>query len=156
VLWTGPTNDNTLWSRFTADRDPGSPEWRPVYEGGKTVRFVNAPDELAPPVPGWEEPRAVYLQNTSDPIVWWGWPLAFHEPDWLRGATPPGVSPHMHWYPLVTFWQVAADLALATAVPAGHGHTYGMYQGATAWASIIPPPGWTTQQSAELGDLAAD
>jgi uncharacterized membrane protein len=156
VLWTGPTNDNTLWSRFTADRDPGSPEWRPVYERGKTVRFFNAPDELTAPIPGWEQPRVAYLQNTSDPIVWWSWELAFHQPDWLRGATPPGVSPDMHWYPLVTFWQVAADLALATAVPPGHGHTYGMYQGATAWAGIIPPPGWTAQQSAALGDLAAN
>jgi uncharacterized membrane protein len=156
VLWTGPTNDNTLWSRFTGDRDPGSPEWRPVYEGGKTVHFVTAPDELTAPDPSWAEPRVVYLQNTSDPIVWWSWELAFHQPDWLRGPTPPGVSPHMSWYPLVTFWQVAADLALATAVPPGHGHTYGMYQGATAWASIIPPPGWTAQQSAALGDLAAN
>ena len=156
VLWTGPTNDNVLWSRFTADRDPGAPEWRPVYQGGKTVRFVNAPDDLSAPANGWEEPRVVYLQNTSDPIVWWSWELAFHQPDWLRGPTPPGVSPHMNWYPLVTFWQVAADLALATAVPAGHGHTYGMYQGATAWASIISPPGWTAQQSAELGGLPAN
>jgi uncharacterized membrane protein len=155
VLWTGPTNDNTLWSRFTADRDPGSPEWRPVYQGGKTVHFVNAPDELTAPLNGWDEPRVVYLQNTSDPIVWWSWELAFHQPDWLRGPTPPGVSPAMRWYPLVTFWQVAADLALATAVPPGHGHTYGMYQGATAWAGILPPPGWTAQQSAELGELAA-
>ncbi len=155
VLWTGPTNDNTLWTRFTANREPGSPEWRPVYEKGRTVRFINAPDELTAPLNGWRTPRVAYLQNTSDPIVWWSWDLAFHQPDWLRGPTPPGVSPHMSWYPLVTFWQVAADLALATAVPAGHGHTYGMYQGATAWASLIPPPGWTAQQSAAVGDLAA-
>jgi uncharacterized membrane protein len=155
VLWVGPTNDNALWSRFTDDRDPGTPQWRPVYEGGKTVRFVTAPEELAAPDQDWAQPRAVYLQNTSDPIVWWSWELAFHQPDWLRGPTPPGVSPAMHWYPLVTFWQVAADLALATAVPAGHGHTYGMYQGATAWASIIPPPGWTAARSAALGELAA-
>ena len=156
VLWVGPTNGNVLWSRFTAERDPGSPQWRPVYEGGKTVRFVTAPDELTQPSPAWTPPRVVYLQNTSDPIVWWSWELAFHQPDWLRGPTPPGVSPAMHWYPLVTFWQVAADLALATAVPAGHGHTYGMYQGATAWAGIAAPPGWTAAKSAALGGLAAD
>jgi uncharacterized membrane protein len=35
----------------------------------------------------------------------------------------------------VTFWQVAADLALAAAVPPGPGHTYGMLQGAASWAS---------------------
>jgi uncharacterized membrane protein len=59
----------------------------------------------------------------------------------------------MYWYPLVTFWQVAADLALSTAVPPGHGHTYGRAQAAGAWASIVPPPGWTAQQTAELGAL---
>ena len=156
VLWVGPTNSNTLWSRFTAERDPGSPQWRPVYQGGATVRFITAPQELTQRSQAWTEPRVVYLQNTSDPIIWWSWELAFNQPDWLRGPTPPGVSPAMHWYPLVTFWQVAADLALATAVPAGHGHTYGPYQGATAWAAIIPPPGWTAAKSAALGELAAD
>ena len=156
VLWIGPTNANTLWSRFTAGRDPGSPEWRPVYQGGRTVRFGDSPADFNPAAPGWERPRVVYLQNPSDPIVWWSWSLAFHQPDWLRGPRPPGVSPAMRWYPLVTFWQVAADLALATAVPAGHGHTYGMLQGSAAWASIIPPPGWTAARAAELGKMAAN
>jgi uncharacterized membrane protein len=156
VLWVGPTNDNTLWSQFTSDRDPGTPEWQPVYRGGTTVRFITAPGQLSPVPADWVEPRVEYLQNTSDPIVWWSWSLAFHQPDWLRGTHPPDVSSAMHWYPLVTFWQVAADLALATAVPAGHGHTYGMEQGAASWAAIIPPSGWTANRTAALGNLTAD
>jgi len=156
VLWNGPTNSNTLWSEFTRGRDPGSPEWQPVYQGGKTVRFVTAPSQVSPVPGGWVEPRVVYMQNTSDPIVWWSWQLAFHQPDWLRGAPPPEVSTAMRWYPLVTFWQVAADLALATAVPPGHGHTYGMLQGAAAWAAIVPPSGWSPARTAELGKLPAD
>jgi uncharacterized membrane protein len=153
ALWVGPTNSNTLWSQFTADRDPGTPEWQPVYRGGNTVRFITSVGQLSAVPADWPEPRVVYLQNTSDPIVWWSWALAFHQPDWLRGTHPPGVSSAMHWYPLVTFWQVAADLALAAAVPAGHGHTYGMLQGASSWAAIIPPAGWTGQRTAELGSL---
>jgi uncharacterized membrane protein len=156
VLWVGPTNSNTLWSQFTADRDPGTPEWQPVYRGGNTVRFITSLGQLSPVPADWTEPRVVYLQNTSDPIIWWSWALAFHQPDWLRGTHPPGVSSAMHWYPLVTFWQVAADLALAAAVPAGHGHTYGMLQGAASWAAIIPPAGWTADRTAELGNLAAN
>jgi uncharacterized membrane protein len=145
-----------LWSQFTNDRDPGSPEWQPVYQGGKTVRFVTAPSQISPVPAGWPEPRVVYMQNTSDPIVWWSWQLAFHQPDWLRGAAPPEVSTAMHWYPLVTFWQVAADLALATAVPPGHGHTYGMLQGAAAWAAIVPPAGWSPDRTTELGRVPVD
>jgi uncharacterized membrane protein len=156
VLWTGPTNDNTLWSQFTADRDPGTPEWQPVYRGGNTVRFITSLGQLSPVPADWTEPRVVYLQNTSDPIVWWSWALAFHQPDWLRGTHPPGVSSAIQWYPLVTFWQVAADLALAAAVPAGHGHTYGTMQGAASWAAIIPPAGWTADRTAALGNLAAN
>jgi uncharacterized membrane protein len=155
VLWVGPTNSNTLWSQFTAGREPGTPEWQPVYEGGRTVRFVTSVSQLSPAPAGWAEPRVVYLQNTSDPIVWWSWQLAFHQPDWVRGPRAPDVSPAMRWYPLVTFWQVAADLALATAVPAGHGHTYGMLQGAASWAAIVPPPGWTAARTAALGSLPA-
>ena len=156
ALWVGPTNSNALWGRFTAFRDPGSPPWRPVYQGGRTVRFGSAPSQLLSPESGggaWEHPRVVYLQNPSDPIVWWSWQLAFHQPDWLRGRRPPDVSPAMHWYPLVTCWQVAADLALSTAVPPGHGHSYGVAQAAGAWASIIPPPGWTPGRTAELSRL---
>jgi len=156
VLWVGPTNSNTLWSRFTAERDHGTPEWQPVFQGGKTVRFITSASQLTTVPADWAEPRVVYLQNTSDPIVWWSWALAFHQPDWLNGSTPPGVTPAMHWFPLVTFWQVAGDLALATAVPPEHGHTYGMLQGAAAWAAIIPVPGWTPERTAELGKLAAD
>jgi uncharacterized membrane protein len=118
------------------------------------VRFITALGQLSQVPADWTEPRVVYLQNTSDPIVWWSWALAFHQPDWLRGTAPPGVSSAMNWYPLVTFWQVAADLALAASVPAGHGHTYGMQQGAASWAAIIPPPGWTQARTTELGSLA--
>jgi len=155
VLWVGPTNSNSLWSRFTAGRDRGTPAWLPVYQGGRTIRFGSTPVELAA-APSWQQPRVVYLQNASDPILWWSWSLALHEPDWLQGPRAPDVSSAMHWYPLVTFWQVVADLALATAVPAGHGHTYGMLQGAAAWSAIIPPPGWTAARTAALGQLAAN
>jgi uncharacterized membrane protein len=156
VLWVGPTNSNTLWSRFTAGRDPGTPQWWPEYAGGRTVRFGSTPAELAANPARWQPPRVVYLQNASDPILWWSWQLAFHQPDWLRAPRAPDVSSVMRWYPLVTFWQVCADLALATAVPAGHGHTYGMLQGAAAWSSIIPPPGWTQARTTALGQLAAN
>ena len=64
------------------------------------------------------------------------------QPDWLREPHGRGVVPAMHWFPVVTFWQVTADLAVAGGPPAGHGHHYGP-EVATAWAAILHPPGWT-------------
>lgn len=156
VLWVGPTSSNQLWDRFVSARDPGTPEWRPVYQNGQTVRFATGPADLDPASPAWLQPRVVYLQNASDPIVWWTPGLAFHIPGWLRGPRGPGVSPSLHWYPLVTFWQVTADMADSTSVPPGTGHVYSTLEGASAWASIIPPPGWTPERTAALARQAAD
>ncbi len=50
--------------------------------------------------------------------------------------------PGTRWYPIVSFLQLAADKAVSTGVPDGHGHYYGAV--ANAWAAILQPPGWTT------------
>ena len=45
----------------------------------------------------------------------------------------------MRWYPIVTFWQVAADMTNADCtVPGGHGHNYGEYV-LDGWAAVAPP-----------------
>ena len=79
-------------------------------------------DDTEPP---WEGTRVLFLQHPSDPIVWWSPDLLFTRPDWLK--EPPGRdrTASMRWYPIVTFWQVAADMTNAAAVPGGHGHNYG-------------------------------
>jgi uncharacterized membrane protein len=154
ALFIGPTYDNTLWSTITAGREPGSPEWRPVVDHGAFVRFAQVPADYAIPATPWKQRRAVYLQNGSDPVVWWSPALAFHKPDWLDPPRARDVSPAMRWYPLVTFWQVACDLAGADSVPDGYGHRYGTLP-TSAWAKITQPPGWTDAESARLTHLLA-
>ena len=149
VLWAGPPNFNALWRDIVSDREEDSPEWLPVVDGGRTVRFADeAPDLTRPPGP-WGEPRVVYLQNASDPIVWWSPQLIFNHPDWLRGERGPDVSPGMVWLPLVTFWQVTADMAFSTGVPDGHGHSY-RADYVNGWADVAQPPGWTDADTARL------
>src|SRR3954451_1119007 len=149
VLWAGPPNFNALWRDIVADREPDSPEWLPVVDGGRTVRFADeAPDLGKPPGP-WGEPRLVYLQNASDPIVWWSPHLILDRPDWLRGERGPDVSPSMVWLPFVTFWQVTADMAFSTGVPDGHGHSY-RADYVNGWAAVAQPPGWTDADTARL------
>lgn len=155
VLWAGPPNFNALWRDIVADREEGSPEWLPVVDAGRTVRFADeAPDLDRPPGP-WDEPRLVYLQNASDPIVWWSPQLVLGRPDWLEGERGPDVSQDMTWLPLVTFWQVTADLAFSTGVPDGHGHAY-RADYVDAWAQVAQPPDWTDEDTARLRALVGD
>jgi uncharacterized membrane protein len=152
VLWAGPTNANRLWSTWTAHRDPGSPEVLPIYQSGSTVRFVSRPSDLARPAAAWPTPRVVYLQNPSDPVTWWSPSLWWNRPDWLEEQRGRDVLPVMRWFPVVTFLQVTADLALAYGAPPGHGHQF--HQAAVAaWAAISAPADWTPQRSAALTRL---
>ncbi|MFG3296210.1 alpha/beta hydrolase [Streptomyces sp. NPDC048179] len=152
ALFVGPTYDNPLWRTVTAQRQPGSPEWRPVVADGAHVRFAQVPADYGIPDAPWGEPRAVYLQNGSDPVVWWSPALALHRPDWLDRPRARDVSPAMRWYPLLTSWQVACDLAGADSVPDGFGHRYGTMP-TSAWAEITRPPGWTGADTARLAAL---
>jgi uncharacterized membrane protein len=155
VLWAGPPNFNELWRGIVADREDGTPEWLPVVDGGRTVRFADeAPDLDEPPGP-WDDPRLVYLQNASDPIVWWSPQLILSRPDWLEGDRGRDVSQGMTWLPLVTFWQVTADMAFSTGVPDGHGHSY-RADYVNAWAQVAQPPGWTDADTERLRPLVSD
>jgi uncharacterized membrane protein len=152
VLWAGPPNFNELWRQLVADRESDSPEWRPVVDDGRTARFADEPGDLKQPAGTWQTPRLAYLQNASDPIVWWTPQLILNHPDWLRGTRGPDVSQSMVWIPFVTFWQVTADLVFAMNVPDGHGHKYSADY-ADGWADVAQPPGWTDADTQRLREL---
>lgn len=145
VLWVGPPNESSLWSGLVQRRDPGTPEVEPRYDNGRTVRFSQAQSSEAiarVAAAPWTGTRVLFLQHASDPIVWWSPKLLFSRPDWL--TEPPGAdrTASMRWYPIVTFWQVSADMTNAAGVPGGHGHNYGdsVLDG---WVAVAPPDGWT-------------
>lgn len=148
ALFVGPPESNALWRELVDRRDAGSPEVLPVYDGGDTARFASRPEDLLHPRTPWLRPRVVFLQNPSDPIVWWSPELAWQRPDWLAEARGRGVSPSVRWYPLVTFMQVSLDMAMANDVPPGHGHRYGDF--ARYWAAIVPPDDWSDADTDRL------
>jgi uncharacterized membrane protein len=152
VLWVGPPQASPLWHALIVRRDPGTTEVQPRYDNGRTVRFSEAidPADVARQVtPPWTGTRVLFLQHPSDPVVWWSPDLLFGRPDWL--VEPPGRdrSAAMHWSPVVTFWQVSADLTNAESVPGGHGHNYsnGILDG---WVAVAPPDGWTTADTERI------
>jgi uncharacterized membrane protein len=152
VLWVGPPNASPMWRGIIARRDPGTPEVEPRYDNGRTVRFSRSTDsrqirrDTESP---WEGTRVLFLQHPSDPIVWWSEDLLFSQPDWLK--EPPGGdrTASMRWYPIITFWQVAADMTNASSVPGGHGHNYGDFV-LDGWAAVAPPDGWTREDTERI------
>jgi uncharacterized membrane protein len=157
VLWVGPPNASALWKALTVRRDPSTPEVQPRYDNGRTVRFAQGSSaaEIAgvAAAPPWKGSRVLYLQHPSDPVVWWTPDLLFDKPDWLK--EPPGFdrSPSMRWYPIVTFWQVSADMAgnvtSSQASPIGHGHNYGDSQ-LDGWVAVAAPAGWTAEDTERI------
>jgi uncharacterized membrane protein len=154
VLWVGPPNSNRIWSTLVQRRDPGTAEVDPVYASGLVVRFAENVAGLARPPAPWLPPRVLYLQHPSDPIVWWSPRLLFRRPDWLVEPRGGDVLPAMSWYPIVTFWQVTADLVHAQSVPQGHGHNYADLIPA-GWAAIAAPRGWTDADTARVERIVA-
>ena len=146
VLWVGPPQASPLWHALIVRRDPRTTEVAPRYDNGRTVRFSEAIDPAdvarAAEGPPWVGTRVLFLQHPSDPVVWWSPDLLFGRPDWL--TEPPGRdrSDAMRWNPVVTFWQVSADLTNAEGVPGGHGHNYSndILDG---WVAVARPDGWT-------------
>ena len=153
AFMSGPPFVNDLHTEIVTSRDPGSPEWLPIYGAGRTVRFAS--EEGFADTPGvWGPTRIAYLQHGSDPVVNFSPSLAWEPPNWLEdGQRPPDVSPRMGWFPLVTMWQVALDLPGAGNVPWGFGHMYSKRANAETWVAVTNPEGWTPALTTALTTL---
>jgi uncharacterized membrane protein len=152
VLWVGPPQASPLWHALIVRRDPGSIEVEPRYDSGRTVRFseANIPADITRVArPPWVGTRVLFLQHPSDPVVWWTPDLLFGKPQWLVEPRGQDRTALMRWYPVVTFWQVSADLTNAEGVPGGHGHNYSndILDG---WVAVAPPDGWTAADTERI------
>lgn len=139
-VFTGTPGFASNHSYLTRHREKGSPQRLPLIDGGRHVRFTAHPAHLRHDFHGnayrnsWEEPRFVFAQHASDPVVWWEPSLAWKAPDWLREPGSRGVpaprAQHldaldtMRWMPLVTYWQIGVDQLPSKDYPSPHGHNY--------------------------------
>lgn len=152
VLWVGPPQASPLWHALLVRRDPGTTAVLPRYDNGRTVRFSQGtvPAEIARiAAPPWSGTRVLFLQHASDPVIWWSPDLLFSRPDWLTEPPGPDRTASMRWYPVVTFWQVGADLFNGERMPAGHGHNY-VDTILDGWVAVLPPNGWTAADTERL------
>lgn len=159
ALFTGPTNDNELWRQLITSRRPDSPVWRPVLEaavpGGEAVRFFNDDAQLAELDPTWDGPRIVYVQHASDPVTFWGMDSLWSRPEWMDLPRGPDVPTRGTWFPVVTWVQGVFDLMAGFGAPPGHGHDYRLAF-AGAWSQIVPPEGWTSDDTRRLAAFLVD
>lgn len=149
ALFTGTPNETAFWRQVTKNRDSGTPEWQPTYKNGETVRFASSKEEMIAAKKTADETRILYLQHANDPVVWFSFDLFFKKPDWLNENRADIVSHQTRWYPVVTFLQVGLDQAIAGSAPIGQSHYYNDTT-AYAWASVMPPSGWTIKDSDKL------
>ncbi len=154
AVLVGTPNFSQPWGQISADRSAGSPQWQPVYQDGKQIRFAAVPTDLAKPTGTWGPPRVAYFQHANDPVVWWSPQLLIEEPDWLAETPGPGRTPTMRYYPILTFLQVTVDQFTGVDVPQGQGHNYGTSMPA-AFAQVTQPPGWTDADTVRLEKLIA-
>jgi uncharacterized membrane protein len=151
-VFVGTPNDTSLWRAVEASREAGSPEWQPIIQQGQTIRFAASPEDYANPPGPWNEPRLLYLQHASDPVVWWYWSILWSRPDWLAEPRGPDVNTASFWFPVVTWAQVTVDQFHGTGVPNGHGHNYGNMM-VSAGEQLGRPPGWTADDTVKLQKL---
>jgi uncharacterized membrane protein len=150
AVWSGPPFPSPTWGEATRNRNPGTPAWLPVYGDSSIIRFTGQENALDAAGAKWGPMRFVYLQYASDPITFFDPHSAWHKPDWMNPPVGPDVSPELRWYPVITFLQLGLDMAIALAVPIGHGHYYAPEHYIDAWVAVTDPPGWTPQGIARL------
>lgn len=141
ALWVGPPFVSPLWQTLVRERDPASPEWLPRMDRGQTVRFTDGRRGLSAQ-DAWGGIRIVYLQYASDPIVFFDTGSVWRPPGWMSEPRGPDVSADLQWYPIVSFLQLAFDMAVSLDVPMGHGHLYAYTDHIEPWLAVTQPPGW--------------
>lgn len=149
AVWSGPPFPSPVWSEATRDRNPGTPEWLPVYGDSSVIRFTNQENALDIPGAKWGPTRLVFLQYASDPITFFDPHSIWHKPDWMNAPVGPDVSPELRWYPVITFLQLGLDMAIGLAVPMGHGHLFAPEHYINAWVAVTEP-GWSPDEVERL------
>jgi uncharacterized membrane protein len=149
VLIAGAKHSNPIHAQLTRERDPGSPVWLPVFDRGRSVRFVNREPNQPALNAKWSPPRIVYLQHPSDPTVFWSIDALWRPPKWMEPPRGFDVPDNVRWFPIVSGVQAMSDVLDQLTPPPGFGHVYSTDY-VKGWASILPPEGWTGDDTERL------
>lgn len=154
ALWAGSPFLSPFWTYVRTHREPDSPAWKPRFGNGSLVRVGTQTGGYHQFNAAWGPTRLVFLHYPSDAIVVFSFNSAWQRPDWMRTARAPDVTPEFRWFPVVTMFQLALDMAISLGVP-GYGHYYIAPDYIDAWAAVVSPEGWNPARAAELKRIFA-
>lgn len=152
VLIAGAPQSNPILSQLTRERDPRSPVWQPVLDGGRSVRFLNRDPHQLPLDGEWSAPRIAYLQHPADPVSFWSVKALWWPPEWMHHPRGFDVPDDLRWFPIVSGVQALADFFDQLGPPPGFGHDYSTDY-VRGWAWVAPPAGWTDVDTERLQQI---
>ena len=154
AMWAGSPFLSPLWQHVRTNRRADSPDWRPRFGNGSLVRVANQQGGLDQADAPWGPMRLVFLHYGTDAIVSFTFESALRRPGWMTPPRAFDVAPEFHWFPVVTMFQLALDMAISLQVP-GYGHFYIAPDYIDAWAAVVDPEGWSPDRAAALKAIFA-
>ncbi len=150
AFWAGPPFPSAFWNYVQNQRNPGSPWVLPTIGDGSLIRYASHVTDASQAVRDWGNIRIVFLQYSSDPVVFYDPASLWRAPPWMREPPAEDMSDYFVFMPIVTQFQLALDMALSFGSPPGHGHAYfaGDYIG--PWVQVTAPDGWTPSDTQRL------
>ncbi|MEM1235528.1 MAG: alpha/beta-hydrolase family protein [Pseudomonadota bacterium] len=143
AFWAGPPFPSNLWNYVQNNRNPGSPWVAPKVGDGSLIRYASHLEDGSAGDAPWGAMRIVFLQYSSDPVVFYEPASVWRAPQWMRDPPAADMSDDFIFMPVVTQFQLALDLALSFGSPPGHGHAYYGPDYVGPWVQVTNPDNWT-------------
>jgi uncharacterized membrane protein len=150
AFWAGPPFPSAFWNYVQNQRNPGTPWVLPEIGDGSLVRYASHTADASVAGADWGPMRIVFLQYSSDPVVFYDPRSLWRAPPWMRDPPAADMSDHLFFMPVVSQFQLALDMALSFGAPAGHGHAYHAPDYVGPWAEVTEPPDWSIDKTEQL------
>jgi uncharacterized membrane protein len=150
AFWAGPPFPSAFWNYVQGQRNPGSPWVLPEVGDGSLVRYASHTTDGSEAPGDWGDMRIVFLQYSSDPVVFYEPASLWRAPQWMRDPPAEDMSEHFVFMPVVTQFQLALDMALSFGSPPGHGHAYYGPDYVGPWVQVTAPANWTEADTERL------
>ena len=150
AFWAGPPFPSAFWNYVQNQRDPDSPWVLPRIGDGSLVRYASHGTDASQAPADWGDMRIVFLQYSSDPVVFYDPASLWRAPPWMRDPPAADMSSHLFFMPVVTQFQLALDMALSFGAPPGYGHSYYAQDYIGPWVQVTNPADWTPEDTARL------